>query len=142
MEDEAVRMPIDVRALDRRAQRYSRRCERWLGERDKRDVLGDATQPLVIVSRLSQILPAEVRGAIEAWLRDDGGELGADPEDAAAIALVAIEKSRDAWLALVRTRQIRALLAEPFVTDLVWLKHEIERAFPATRTSAGAPNSD
>jgi hypothetical protein len=90
---------------------------------------------VVVVRRLSPIVPTEIERAVAGWIApaDEGRELAADPEDAARMALVAIEHSRKAWLALLRNQEIRAIAAEPFITDLVWLKHEVERTFPASR---------
>ena len=129
-EDELLpRMPIDLRALQRRAQQYSRRCERWLADCGDS---ADAGHSIMAVRTLSQIVPAEIERALAGWLATPGEtrELAADPEGAAAIALAAIEISRDAWFALLRKQRIRALAAEPFITDLVWLRHEVERVFP------------
>jgi hypothetical protein len=138
-------IPIDLRALQRRAQQYLRRCEKWLATQGsglraqasgpRGDGTDDGLQPMTIVSRLSLIVPTEIDRALAAWFAppDESHELIVDPEDAAAIALVAIEHSRGAWLALVKSQQIRAVAAEPFITDLVWLRHEVERTFPNRR---------
>jgi hypothetical protein len=126
-------MPIDLRALARRAQQYSRRCDRWMDGLTTRHA-GGIDDPLVIVCRLAQVVPAEIQHALAGWLSadDETRELMVDPEQSAAIALVAIEHSRHAWLALIRNQHIRGIAAQPFISDLIWLKHEVERAFPQT----------
>jgi hypothetical protein len=130
-QDEPLQIPVDLRALERRAQQYSRRCARWL---DGRTSESNAVDPIVIVRRFAAIVPAEIERALAAWLSTgDETELAADPEHSARIALVAIEHSRSAWLALVKDQHIRGLAAQPFISDLVWLKHEVERTFPRTR---------
>jgi hypothetical protein len=130
-QDEPPQIPIDLRALERRAQQYSRRCATWLDGRAGDSTAGD---PIVIVRRFAQIVPAEIERALAAWRSTgDEKELLVDPEHSAQIALVAIEHSRSAWLALVKTQRIRGLAAQPFISDLVWLKHEVERTFPSTR---------
>ena len=123
-------IPVDLRALDRRAKLYSRRCDTWLTGRPIESA-ASLDDPVVIVRRLSQIVPAEITRALAAWLSTaDECELPADPEHAAEIALMAIEHSRHAWLALVRAQHIGGIAAQPFIADLVWLKHEVERVFP------------
>ena len=131
VDDNAPRIPVDLRALQRRAQQYSRRCDRWLTERDTAPAKA-VQHPMVVVKRLSLIVPTEIDHAVAGWLlpSDEEHDLLIDPEDAASIALVAIEHSRNAWLALLRCQEIRAIAAEPFITDLVWLKHEVQRVFP------------
>ena len=133
-DDQLPQIPVDLRALQRRALQYSRRCATWLQER-AHEPTNAVNHPLVVVQRLSPIVPMEIEHAVAGWLAplDDGRELTNDPEDAAAIALTAIEHSREAWLALLRSQTIRAMAAEPFITDLVWLKHEVERTFPNRR---------
>jgi hypothetical protein len=124
-------IPIDLRALERRAKQYSRRCDTWLDART-----GDGSHaidhPIIIVRRLSAIVPAEIQRALAAWLSpdDEARELTADPAHAAEIAILAIELSRHAWLALVKEQQVGGVAAQPFVADLIWLKHEVERVFP------------
>ena len=130
---ERLQLPIDLAALARRTRAYVARCECWVEQRrDAREVLDDG-QFVAIVKRLSPIVGAEILTALDGWLHvgDDRSELAVDPDAAATLALTAIEHSRQAWLALVRTRQVGAAAAAPFVTDLVWLKHEVERAFPS-----------
>jgi hypothetical protein len=105
---------IDRRFLASRAHRYSVRCERWLesaGDTDTDPI--DAADPLTVVRRFSPFILLQIR------------------EGNRDVALTAIEHSRVAWLALVKQKAIRPHLAEPFVTDLVWLKHEVARVLPA-----------
>ena len=130
LQDLPPQIPIDLRALERRAKQYSRRCDTWLTGRPFEST-ASLEDPMVIVRRLSQIVPAEIVRALAAWLSTaDDGDLPADPEHAAELALMAIERSRHAWLALVRTQHIGGTAAQPFIADLVWLKHEVERVFP------------
>jgi hypothetical protein len=113
-DQDALSVNIDRRALASRALSYSERCEQWLeGSKDEDPV--DAADPLTVVRRFAPFIPLQIR---------DGN---------AEVAMLAIEHSRMAWLALVKHKAIRPLLAEPFVSDLVWLKHEVERVFPHAR---------
>jgi len=134
---EPTQMLTDHRALDRRAQRYCSRCAQW-GERrgsHERQRQADRDHPAAIIGRLSDLVAAEIARAL-AESCDTGPEqqlAHADSYGSAAIALIAIEQSRQAWLAMVRDRDVRPTVAQPFVSDLVWLKHEVERAFPGIR---------
>ena len=112
---DALAADIDRRALASRARTYSQRCERWLEHHKDQDPV-DSTDPLTVVRRFSPFIPLQIR------------------EGNAEVALLAIERSRMAWLALVKHKAIRPHLAEPFVSDLVWLKHEVERIFPHAPT--------
>jgi hypothetical protein len=122
MDDQNVLADIDRRALAGRARAYEHRCERWL-EHWKGPHSADAEDPLTAVRRFAPLIALEIH--------DRNAEL----------TLLAIERSRIAWLALVRYKAIRPHLAEPFVSDLVWLKHEIERVFPQAR-AAGPPSPE
>jgi len=115
MDDQnAISANIDRRALASRALSYSERCEQWLeGWKDENPT--DVADPLTVVRRFAPFIPLQIR---------DGN---------AEVAMLAIEHSRLAWLALVKHKAIRPPLAEPFVSDLVWLKHEVERVFPHAR---------
>jgi hypothetical protein len=110
-EHDADLVETDRCALARRALTYSQRCERWLEHRKEPDP-ADILSPLAVVRRFAPFIPLQIR---------DGN---------AEVALLAIERSRTAWLELVKHKAIRPPLAEPFVTDLVWLKHEVGRVFP------------
>jgi hypothetical protein len=134
---EPSQMLIDHRALERRAQRYSSRCAQWRDRRasQERPLPGERDHPAAIVGRLSDLVCAEIARAL-AESRDTGPEqqlAHADSYGSAAIALIAIEQSRLAWLALVHEQDVLATAAQPFVSDLVWLKHEVERTFPGVR---------
>jgi hypothetical protein len=112
--DARVDFPIDIEALTRRCRMYAARCD-----------------GLTDVAPLSASLSAQVLCALDGWLSANAGdELSSDPEHAAADALRTIERSRQAWLAMVKSREVRAISAASSVADLVWLKYEIGRAFP------------
>ena len=117
-EEAGVEFPIDVEALAERSRAYAARCD-----------------GLRIVGPLSASLSAQILCALEGWRSSEAcHDLSSDPERAATHALGAIERSRQAWLALVRTREVGALYAADFVADLVWLKYELARAFPNAAT--------
>lgn len=132
LDDEQLQLPIDVVTVVRRSRAYLLRCDRLLSQHGGARATTCGGQALGTISRLGPVLTAEVLGALEGWLTgsEQRVELAIDPVAAAARALSAIEQSREAWLALVRMQQVGAMAAAPFVTDLVWLKHEVERAFP------------
>lgn len=132
LDETRFQFPIDVGAIVRRSHAYVDRCEQCLALRPDIHAVASGDHPLAIVSRLSAVVTDEIIRAFAGWLSDghEREELATDPEGAAALALNAIEHSRQAWLALVHTQQVRAISAAPLVTDLVWLKHEIARAFP------------
>jgi hypothetical protein len=134
---EASQMSVEQRALERRAQRYASRCLQWRERRAAHEPQADRERhrPAAVVSRLCELVAAEIACALSES-SDSGPEqriAHADAYASAAIALIAIEQSRQAWLALVRDQDVRSIAAQPFVSDLVWLKHEVERAFPGIR---------
>ena len=131
LDDQRPQLPIDVITVVTRSRAYLLRCDRLLSQHDEERATNGGGQALGTITRLGPVVTAEVLGALEGWLTtsEQRVELAIDPVAAAARALSAIEQSREAWLALVRTHQVGAMAAAPFVTDLVWLKHEVERAF-------------
>lgn len=118
---------IDDRTLQARAARYALRCERWIDRLPPCHVRSSRDAPMIV--HLALVMREEVHEAVA----DTAGPARAANGDAytsAAVALIAIDQSRRTWLRLVRGRHVRAVAAEPFVSDLVWLKHELRRAFP------------
>jgi hypothetical protein len=128
-------MPIDLAAVERRADGYWRRCGEWTDASPRGSCEPQRAEAGATVDRLSAVVKVEVRRAL-AERAEVASSRPADLGDAyasAATALIAIEQSRRAWLALVRAGWVRPIVAQPFVCDLVWLRHELERAFPGMR---------
>jgi hypothetical protein len=57
-----------------------------------------------------------------------------DANGSAKAALVALERSHSAWLVLSTAKLVPSATAEALLSDLVWLRLEIERVFPQART--------
>jgi hypothetical protein len=118
--------PIDVRALADRSTSYLSRCE-------------DVPDAGRRIGPLSKDLCAEILSAVDGWLCPSiNDELSIDPDSAVTRALDAIERSRQAWLGAVKARDVRPMLAAQSLADLVWLKYELERAFPTARCPSAA----
>ena len=49
------------------------------------------------------------------------------------MALLGIERSRNAWLELAFRGFASPAEVEPFIADLIWLSDELERVFPRAR---------
>lgn len=81
------------------------------------------------------LTPAKVHRAISG-LADDDDDSREDPPDcdgSAKVALLGIERSHAAWLALIERGEISDAAAAPFIADLVWLGEALEQVFPRAR---------
>lgn len=126
----------DGERLHGRATQYLSRCQQWTTIQASSH---DPSDPHARVDRLARVAAVEIGLAIAKWkpAQPAAAEHRGDAYGAAAVALVAIDESRQTWLDLVRRRLVRGPAAEPFVTDLVWLEFELERVFPGLRPARG-----
>jgi hypothetical protein len=67
------------------------------------------------------------------WPGDDDSGAGSDADGSAKVALIGIERSHAAWLALIERGVVSASEADPFIADLVWLGRELEEVRPRAR---------
>jgi hypothetical protein len=123
-------LPPESRLLHERALEYAMRCHDWLKERDDAGSIDPADAIAVI-----GWIPSKIHRALAGLAEDDPStrDWPADHDGSAKIALIAIERSSAAWLALVEKAKIAADVAEPFVSDLLWMEGELERMLPNAR---------
>jgi len=93
--------------LAARAGSYQQRCRDWLV--DSHGAPAESSNSRESIERLSRVIGSSIN------------------DRRSLLALDAIEQSRVAWLLLVKSSAVGPLLAAPFVSDLVWLKHEVQR---------------
>jgi hypothetical protein len=85
-----------------------------------------------IVRRYCFFISGKIYRALMNVARPYGDSL--DANGSAKAALVALERSHGAWLALSAAKLVPRASAEALISDLVWLRLEIERIFPHART--------
>jgi hypothetical protein len=114
----------DQEGLEERARAYSFGTAGWLqtaGSPPDRD----DTDPRSVLAHDCALIPVKIYRAVSGV--DDGS---------AKIALVAIDRSRGAWLEVVARRLAAVGDVELFVSELGFLAGEIERMFPHARAFA------
>jgi hypothetical protein len=135
MADHAVEGPVAAEHLviEERTHEYSLAVHRWL--RVQR-VSGDVRfpeHPVGVIAWNAHLIASQTYRATRALASERDGEAAAYSDGSAKAALVAIERSRGAWLELVRRGVVSPAQAEPFIGDLAWASAELERVFPRAR---------
>jgi len=127
-------LPAAHQRLNDSAHAYGRRCHKWLQDWQGRSSM-DPADPLAVIGWFSHFIPAKVYRALMGLAEDDPDERDwpTDHDGSAKIALIAIERSRAAWLSLVERGQTNAQAAEPFVSALLSMEADVERIFPNAR---------
>lgn len=125
---DAAYRPIEARAAD-----YGARVWRWLEGQPLPAVHHPGTpEPLEVIEHFGIFVGAKVYRALSGLTVDPDDEYE-DARGSAKAALIGIDRSREAWLALVEDGAVSHAQAAPFVADLVWLAEELERVLPRAR---------
>jgi hypothetical protein len=86
-----------------------------------------------IVARYGFFVSGKIYRALISLARPHDGD-SLDANGSAKAALVALERSHSAWLALSAAKLVPPASAEALLSDLVWLRLEVERVFPHARS--------
>jgi hypothetical protein len=107
----------------------------WLRTHEAFADVSDPCDPCAVVSWFYSLIDVKVRRAVRGLAEDDPAERDwpADHDGSAKIALLAVDRSQDAWLQLIERGVATWNEAEPFIRQLLWLRDEIERVFPGAR---------
>jgi hypothetical protein len=127
-------MPGDLAELAARAERYREQVRAWLDADPARQRIG-ADGPLAVIAWFHTMIGAKLAGAFAAaasGVAEEPCQL-ADSNGRVKAALLGIDRSHAAWLALVEAGMVRMGDASPFVADLVWLGSALESRFPKAR---------
>lgn len=120
-------------ALEARARAYGLHVHRWLESREGNDFT-DSKDPIAVVQWFSFFIAAKVGRALFGLANDNGDrDWPPDFDGSAKVALIGIERSHAAWIALVEAGRVAATQAVPLVADLVWLGEQLECVFPNAR---------
>jgi len=122
------------RTIEQRARAYSLATAGWLqtvdlpAERDHAD-------PRSVLWHDCAFIPAKIYralGGLRMW-REDPHDWPADHDGSAKVALISIDRSRVAWIAVAERGIASTADVEPFVSELGVLGDELERVFPKAR---------
>ena len=126
------RVPSEHAPVNARAKQYAFDTNRWLVAHLSKP--GDGTDdPREVISWFHFLIGAKVNRALTAWPDDDHQLATLDADGSAKVALLGIERSHAAWVALVERGSVPASEADPFIADLVWLGEALERIRPRAR---------
>jgi hypothetical protein len=128
------RVPAEHKSLNARAKAYASRTHQWLAatapasERDCED-------PRHIIAWFHVLIAAKINRSLTVWPDEDPRDpiAASDNDGSAKVALLGIDRSHAAWLALVERGVLSSSQALPFVADLVWLGEALERVRPNAR---------
>ena len=127
-------LPPEHRSIEARAHDYQARLKPWL-QTYEFTAKRSPTAPQAVVLTFHILIAVKIHRALQG-LADDRPEDRDWPPDydgSAKVALLAIERSRTAWLELVNQGAVSDADAALLVADLVWLGDALERVFPNAR---------
>jgi hypothetical protein len=129
------KIPADHEALCEHALAYFDRVYAWLRTHEAFAEASDPADPCAAVSWFYSMIYVKVRRAVQGLAEDDAAdrEWPADHDGSAKVALLAVEQSKAAWLQIIERRLATWQEAEPFISQLLRLRDEIERVFPNAR---------
>jgi len=134
-DDEPVRRPPPKEhlAIEARAKDYCFRAHRWLRTRSYAAL--DPGDPSAVIGWFETMIPAKVHRAIHGLAEDwpEDRDCVSDHDGSAKVALIGIERSHAAWLALIERGIAAHGDVAPLIEDLVWLSDAVERVFPKAR---------
>ena len=95
----------------------------------------DLVDPRSVILHYGAFIPLKIYRALTALDRwhDDNDDWPADDDGSAKEALIAIERSRTAWIAMAERGLTPTADAEQFVSDLNRLADDLDRVFPNAR---------
>jgi len=125
------RLPKAHKPIARRAKQYAVRVFEWLATIEI-PTPGDVRDPREVVAWFHWMIGAKVNRALTKW-PDADLEDESDNDGSAKVALLAIDESHAAWLALVERGVVASNDADAFIADLVWLGEALERVRPGAR---------
>jgi hypothetical protein len=128
------RVPAEHKSLNARAKEYASRTYEWLtatgpaSEQDRED-------PRHVIAWFHVLIAAKINRSLTVWPAEDPRDpiATSDNDGSAKVALLGIDRSHAAWLALVERDVLSSSQAMPFVADLVWLGEALERVRPKAR---------
>jgi hypothetical protein len=126
------RVPSEHVPVNERATQYAINTSRWLNAHQSPPDHG-TDDPREVIGWFHFLIGAKVNRALKVWPDNDESS-GSDADGSAKVALLGIERSHTAWLALVDCGTVPASEADPFIADLVWLGEALERIRPRART--------
>ena len=118
--------------IEQRARAYGRGANAWLesGRFDARDV----ADPRTVIGWFASFLPPKIHRALSSLDNDDDlPDAMRDSVGSAKAALIGIDRSHAAWLALVDSGQATMAKVSELVAELVWLGEALEQVFPTAR---------
>ncbi len=127
-------IPPEHAFIESRAHAYSDSVDAWLEARNSGSI-DQPTDPRAVIAWFRYSIPAKIHRAIHGLACDDPTERDwpADHDGSAKVVLLGIERSRAAWLEIVRRGLASPAEVEPFLAVLIWLSDQLERVFPRAR---------
>ena len=126
------RVPPQHAPVNARARQYGFAANRWLTAHPSAPP-NESDDPREVIAWFHFLIGAKVDRALTVWADEDEQSARSDADGSAKVALLGIERSHAAWLALVESGAVSASEADPFIADLVWLGGALERIRPRAR---------
>ena len=127
------RVPPKHKPVDARAKEYGMRTFRWLTATESTSPRAPR-DPRDVISWFHSMIAAKVNRALTMWPDEDHDSTArSDSDGSAKVALLGIDESHAAWLALADRGVVSRSEADSFIADLVWLGEALERIRPNAR---------
>jgi len=126
------RVPREHAPVNTRAKQYAFATSRWLSAHQSAPA-NETDDPREVISWFHFLIAAKVNRALTIWPDGEDEFTGSDADGSAKVALLGMDRSHAAWLALVERGDIPASEADTFIADLVWLGEALERIRPRAR---------
>jgi len=135
IEDMKGHVAPEHQPIEDRARGYSRGVAGWSQAAGAPPPDCDRADPRSIVLRYAAFIPPKVHRALIGFgeAQQDPAEGASDSDGSAKVALLAIERSRDAWIQLAACGLAPFADADRFVSDLGRLAGDLNRVFPRAR---------
>ena len=119
--------------MQERAREYAFSVHAWL-RRQVPDVDAEPFGPVAVISWFHIKVATKVHRALVGLAESEQLDVGTrDHIGSAKVALLGIDESHAAFLALAERGRVAQADVAPFIGDLVWLGESLERVFPEAR---------
>jgi hypothetical protein len=127
------RLPPQHVEMNERAMAYFAWVHDLLQQQPERHRVANS-DPLAVVDWFSSFIPPKIYRALTGLAEFDGDrEFQPDHEGSAKIALIGIDRSLEAWRALVQSGRFDAQTVAHCMTELTWLREQLDQAVPLAR---------
>lgn len=127
-------IPAAYTSIHVRAAAYASRIRGWLASQANDPRVRSPHDPVAVIAWFAALNRSKIYRALTGLAEDDGDRsVPADHDGSAKVALIGIDRSRDAWGQLREEGRAPEPLARWSLEQLTWLGARLESVFPEAR---------